>query len=698
MRGERSIPRTPYLATRNSQLDMNRRQFIKKAAPFGLMPLLGAGLPVRTVSATSPYLWNPCNVTDRSIVIVYLNGGNDIFNTNVPLDQYTEYVYHRPDLAISQSELITLDSTLPGNQQIGLHPSLTPFKDLYDNGKLAVVQGVGYDKMNRSHFKSKQNWWEGSAGSEQYSSGWLGRFFDDRYPSYAGIPFTGEPDPLGMLFGNMNEAGFHTASEHSYEITMSGQDSNGFFSVISSLTGDPIPNIPNTDHGTMLQFLENMAASLNLYAGRVQQVFNAGTNDGNAAYPSSSLGNQLKTVAKLLSGGSRTKVFMVSKGGFDNHAGLINVGNTTTGKHADLLSDTFSSVKAFQDDLTAQGLDDNVLTYVFSEFGRKVIQNGSAGCDHGSLSNVFLVGKGIEAGVVGNNMNISDLHKGAPTNSQMQNTYHKIYTTILQDWLGASDTSINDNIFKNASTPYTSQKLNLINTSSIVPPSCYFTPTPITGCACMQVKVFLEGFYDSNTGEMKTDLGGSASFPTSQPYNIAPFNYSGTENFSTLPTDTVDWLLLELRDANNFSVVVERQAVLVRKDGFVMQTDGTLGANFENVNVGDYHLAVFHRNHLAVISANKVELDNTTLVQDFTLTVSSAFGENQLKEINGKFVLYAGDISSNHIIDNTDYNYHQTNQGAGIGYDKGDLNGDENIDSDDYDLWFENRYKLGRVE
>lgn len=677
---------------------MNRRQFIKTAAPFGLMPLLGAGLPVNMVSATSPYLLNPCNVTDRSIVIVYLSGGNDIFNTNIPLDQYSEYFNHRPDLAISETDLITLDSNLPGNQQIGLHPSLTPFKDLYDSGKFAVVQGVGYEKVNRSHFKSKQNWWEGSGGPENYNSGWVGRFFDDRYPSYEGIPFGNDLDPLGMLFGNMNAKGFHTLEQHSYEITMSGQDSNGFFSVISTLTGDPILNIPNTHHGNKLQFLENMAASLNVYAGRVQNVFSAGTNDGNAAYPNSKLGDQLKTVAKLLSGGSRTKVFMVSKGGFDNHGGLVNAGNTTTGKHADLLSDTSTSIKAFQDDLAAQGLEDNVMTVVFSEFGRKVIQNGSMGCDHGSLSNMFVIGKGVEAGVVGTNMNLTSLDRGAPDNAQLQNTYQRVYTTLLQDWLGANDNSINTNIFNNAAVPYTTQKLNLINTSNIVPPSCYFTPTPVTGCACMQVKVFLEGFYDTNTGEMSTALGSSANFPTTQPYNFGPFNYTGTENFATLPPDTVDWLLLELRDANDFSIVIERQAVLVRKDGFIMQPDGTLGASFVNVTVGDYHLAIFHRNHLAILSSNKVELDNATLVQDFSLSTSSAYGKNQLKSVGNIYVMHAGDISANDIIDNDDYNYYQTNQGASVGYDKGDLNGDENIDSADYDLWFGNRYKLGKVE
>lgn len=495
----------------------------------------------------------------------------------------------------------------------------------------------------------------------------------------------------------MDSAGLISSGGNPLFTTLSGQDSNGIYSVISPLSGEPIANLPNSDYGSMLSFLENVATGLNVYSGRVQQVFSAGTNSGNVSYPASGLANQLRTVAKLLSGGSRTKVFMVSTGGFDNHANLVNAGNTTQGTHAGLLQNAFDCIKSFQDDLIDQGLEDNVMTLVFSEFGRKATENNSLGCDHGSLSSMFLIGKGVEPGVIGNNLDLSNLSGGRPSNSQLENTYHKVYATVIQDWLGANDASVNNGVFYNAATPYTTQKLNLINSTNIVPSSCYFTPDIVSVCACVQVKVFLEGLYDDTLGEMKTDLANSASFPATQPYNAPPFNYTGTENFSTLPTDAVDWLLLELRDGDDLTNVVERQAVLLRKDGFVIQTDGTSGANFSNTPEGDYHLAIFHRNHLGILSSSPIETDNTSFVLDFSISLLAVKGRNQLKQIGSTFVMQAGDISGNQIIDNDDHNYQQVNQGTGIGYDKGDLNGDGQIDTADSDLWFANRYKLGEM-
>ena len=675
---------------------MNRRRFLKNTATLGIVPLLGSGLPIKSLAASTPLLPNPCDVTDRSVVIVYLNGGNDIFNTTVPLDQLSEYNEARPSLALPQASLITLDGGLPSNQQIGLHPTLTSFKDLYDGGKLAVVQGVGYPDVNRSHFKSLENWQLGSGGDEKYNTGWLGRFFNDRYPSYGGLPFQNEPDPLAMVFGRMDNTGFHSLSEHTYEINMSGKDENAFYSIISSLTGEPIPTIPSSDHGSMLQFLENLAASLNVYAGRVQQVFSAGANSG-VTYPDSDFGNQLKTVARMLSGGSRTKIFAVTIGGFDTHVNQVDSADTTQGSHAGLLNDTFASLKIFQDDLAALGLEDNVLTVVFSEFGRKLIQNGGYGCDHGSLSSMFVIGNGVEPGVVGNNMNLNNLSGGAPSNVELQHNYHQVYATLLQDWLGADNNSLDNAIFNNAAIPYSSQKVNIINAANIVPAACYFTPTPAQVCACMQVRIWLEGFYDTVSGNMTTDLANALSFPSSQPYNTAPFNYNGTENFATLPTDTVDWLLLELRDANDLSNVIARQAVLLRKDGFMMQPDGTPGVSFDGVLEDDYHLAVFHRNHLAVLSSQIIKLDTANYIYDFTIGDWMAMGRKQQKQINDVFALYAGEMTGNHIIDNDDFNLHQLNQGPDVGYAPADLNGDGNADAGDYDLWFGNRHKLGKL-
>ncbi len=677
---------------------MNRRNFLKTAAPLSIMPLFSGGLPVRSLAATSPYWLNPCNVTDRSVVIVYLNGGNDIFNTTVPLDQFSQYAAHRPDVYLPQNQLITLDNTLPTNQQMGLHPIMSGFKSLYDDGLMSIVQGVGYNLPNRSHFKALDNWLTASGASEQYNDGWLGRFFDDRYPSYNGNPFSGEPDPLGLLLDRMNGTGFHTNEQHSYEITMSGRDNMGFYSVISSVAGEPILNMPNSHFGDMLSYIEGVGNSLNVYSQRILNTFNNGINHNSVTYPDNRLADQLKTVARLLSGGSRTKVFMANIGGFDTHVDQIEQGSTTTGDHAVLLDRVSASIRVFQDDLIAQGLDDKVLTVVFSEFGRKVIQNGGFGSDHGTLNSMFMIGKGVEPGVIGINQDLTNLdNRGSASETQQQYDYRQVYATVLQDWLGANDSSI-DNIFSNTPNSYTGLKVPIINNNNIVPSNCYFTPQPAIVCACMEVKLFLEGFYNNNQGEMTTVIADSASFPTTQPYNIAPFNYNGSESFNTKPTDTVDWLLLELRDAQNISQVVHRQAVLLRKDGYLMQTDGTQGVSFPNIIDGDYHLAVFHRNHLGVISSSTVLLDTSNYMYDFSLGDWKVMGKQQLKPIGNTYALWAGDLNGDHIINNQDYNYYQLNIGSNIGYSKADLNGDGQTDPADYQLWFDNRSKIGELK
>lgn len=676
---------------------MKRRKFLKLGSTLGIVPLLAKGLPIRSLAATSPTWFNPCNPTDRSVVVIYLNGGNDIFNTTVPLNQFSDYANFRADTYLPQNQLITLDSTLGNSQQIGLHPSLTGFKSLYDNGLLNIIQGVGHPQPNKSHFKALDNWLTSSGGAENYYEGWIGRFLNDRYPSFNGLPFTGELDPLGMLFGRMNNTGFHTNAEHSHEIVMSGKDSQGFYSVISSIAGESILNIPNTEQGSMLSFMEGVATSLNVYSQRVQTTFANGINSS-VVYPSTDLGNQLKTISKMLSGGSRTKIFMATTGGFDTHVLQVDQGSSTTGLHATLLQDIGDSVKAFQDDLQALGLANNVMTVIFSEFGRKIVENGSYGIDHGTLGSMFVVGTGVQGGVTGNNVDLQNQdNNGAPNPNQTQYDYRQVYSTILQDWLGANDSSI-DNVFtNNLGNSYTTQKVPIINLSSVVPANCHFTPLVQTACACMQVKVVLEGFYNNTQNEMTTALANAATFPTTQPYNIAPFNYSGTENFTSLPTDTVDWLLLELREADNLTQVVDRQAVLLRKDGFIMQMDGTSGVSFNNVLLGTYHLAIFHRNHLGVMSSIPVALDNATYIYDFTQSTAKAIGQNQLKSIGNIFAMYAGDINGDHIINNQDYNYYQLNQGSNIGYSNADLNGDENNNTQDYDLWFENRSKLGKL-
>lgn len=674
---------------------MNRRNFIQQSATLGLFPLLGSALPLRGLSASTPFLPNPCDISDRSVVIIFLNGANDIFNTAVPLSQFSAYTQFRPSIHLPEQSLLTLDANLPDEQALGLHPRLAEFKNLYEDGLLSMVQGVGYDQPNRSHFKSTENWLTGSGGAlPNRREGWMARFLEDRYPGYTGTPFDGEPDPLALLFGNTISTGFHSAAEHRLEINLSGQDPAGFYTLISSLSGAPLPQIPATDHGSMLAHIQTISNSVNVYASRISDTFNNGTNT--ATYPNSNLGNQLKTIARMLSGGSRTKMFMASKGGWDNHNYINQYGNTTEGTHANLLGDLSTSVASFQNDLQSMGLDNKVLTVIFSEFGRKIIQNGSQGTDHGTLSSMFLVGKGVEGGVVGNNINLSDQdNPGAPNPEQIQYDYRQVFSTVLQDWLGANDDSLQQAFTNNA---YITNRPNFINPGNLVPASCYYTPQPPIACACIQVRLFLEGFYDLQQQRMHTQLLAQNALPSSQPYQVAPFSYNGLESVTTWPANTVDWVLIELRAANDLSNVVARSAALLRADGQLMNTDGTPGISFDDVNDGTYHLAVFHRNHLAVISAEPIPTNTPSFQYDFSTSATQAMGDSPLKLSGQVWAIRSGDADHNHIVNNQDYNLWKTQQGQSAVYDNRDLNADGQIDGNDFQLWRGNRSKLGQLK
>ena len=674
---------------------MDRRKFIKQSASLGLLPLALQGMPFRTAAATSPFYINSCGLADRSVVIIFLNGANDIFNTTVPLNQFAEYVNFRPSIHLPESSLLTLDNSLADEQALGLHPRMGAFKNLYDEGLLTLVQGVGYDQPNRSHFKSTENWLTGSGGSLQnLRDGWMSRFLQDRYPGYNGTPFEGEPDPLGLLFGNTISTGFHTSEEHRMEINLSGQDPAGFYTLISSLGGAPINNIPNTEQGEMLAYLETISNSVNVYASRISETFNNGTNT--LDYPGSQLGDQLKTIARMLSGGCRTKIFMASKGGWDNHNGINTVGATTEGTHANLLGDLSDSIGAFQQDLTAMGLADNVLTVVFSEFGRKIIQNGSQGNDHGTLSSMFLIGNAVEGGVVGNNINLSDQDaQGAPNADQIQHDYREVFSTVLQDWLGANDSSLQSTFINGQ---YFNNRPAFINDGSMVGSDCYFEPQVPVVCACIQVKVILEGFYDTSQQMMRSALAASNLIPFNQPYFGAPFNYDGTETITNLPEQTVDWLLIELREADNIAQIVARKAVLLRTDGQLMEADGTLGVSFENVPDGTYHLAVYHRSHIAVISADPIPANVPTFIYDFTTGPNKAEGDAQLKQMGNVWAMITGDSDQNQLVNNQDYNLWKQQNGQSGVYSSPDLNGDGTINEEDLSLWAANRSKLGQLK
>ncbi len=258
------------------------------------------------------------------------------------------------------------------------------------------------------------------------------------------------PDPLGIQIGDPSpNLGFHTETEHQNVINLSGQDAAGFFSLVQTIGGAPILNVPDSDHGVELEFIMGVENSTSQYSQRISAVFNAGSNFL-STYPTtnnSRLADQLKTIARFIKGGCKTKIYLCQLGGFDTHSAQVDGGTPAVGDHANLLLDLAESIKFFHDDLEGLGLADQVLTCTFSEFGRCAEGNGSDGTDHGTLAPMMVFGKSVKSGVYGTNVNLSNLTNDSQLQG-MQFDYRQVFTTILQDWLGASEDVLMETMFQ----------------------------------------------------------------------------------------------------------------------------------------------------------------------------------------------------------------------------------------------------------
>ena len=461
---------------------MKRRSFVKMSS---LASLSSVFMPNSLSAATafSPLSLHSCaGINERVLVLVRLIGGNDGINTIVPLDQYGDYANLRPTIRIPDTgndAYINLDPTLPAADQVGLHPIMSPLKDLYDNGELSVIQGVMYDDQDRSHFKSTDLWMmggDGTAANNNHGSGWVGRYLEDIYQGVVGNPALFNA-PLALQFAEKKPALLFEGHHHRVSTNLTGQDVAGYYSIVSGIGGAPIANIPNSHHGDLLDYIMDVEKNANAYSQTISTAFANGSNS--VTYPSFNLADQLKTVARLVHGGIQTKVFLVSIGGFDTHSNQIDpTSGVMLGRHALLLDQLAQSMKAFMDDIKALGIDNKILTATFSEFGRKVQENGSYGTDHGGAAPMFIMGSAVNGGVIGTNVNLSE---ATSTNNYQIETkqydYRDVYATILQDWLGA-DTSIVDTTFfdnNNPTVSYTSSKIpTLINSQYKVNPNCYF--------------------------------------------------------------------------------------------------------------------------------------------------------------------------------------------------------------------------------
>lgn len=407
---------------------MKRRDFLKMTAAASA-GIAVSGMPISAMGQESIFgEWLSGRATNGKIMVfVLMAGGNDGLNTVIPLDRYTELANARPNLLINSNDVLSLT----GHANTGLHPAMTGMQSLFNSGKLNIVQGVSYPNNNYSHFRATDIYMSGADASVNSTTGWLGRALENQLPgapqAYPNSTFL---DPLAIEIGSA--ASLFLAGQNGVN-GMSISNINSFYNIVNS-TVDPAPN---SKAGNELTFLRFINQQTNAYNQVIQQAATLGSNL--ATYPTSSLANQLKIVANLISGGLQTPFYVVRQGGYDTHFVQVDSTDSKIGNHANLLGDLSDAITAFQTDLQMLGKDDLVAGMTISEFGRRIIENASVGTDHGKAGPAFVFGKHVNGTVLGTSP-VLPLNATVSDQVPMQHDFKDIYASVLDDWMGMNQT------------------------------------------------------------------------------------------------------------------------------------------------------------------------------------------------------------------------------------------------------------------
>jgi uncharacterized protein (DUF1501 family) len=373
----------------------------------------------------------------RNLVVLYLSGGNDALSMLIPYND-PEYRGRRPVLGIPAANVLQIGSDRAGNA-LGLNPRLAGLKTIFDTGKLALIQRTGYENSSRSHFQGTDIWSTANTANTQ-GPGWLGRYLDTL------------PSPVDPLVG------WSTVRDVPHVL----QANRVGVAAIPSVTGYSFAT-PNGNTGTEAQFARQTATRIASHIpvdvphlafvnGTAQQAFATldrvtavGAYRPAAPYPNNGFGQALQAVAGAMVTGVGTRVFFVQTGGFDTHAGQNT--NQANGAYTNLMATLNDGLFAFYNDLTRQGLFGDTLVLQFSEFGRRINENGSAGTDHGAASVMMALGGGVRGGIFGTAPNL----RSTPDNPTLENNgqdvryetdFRSVYSKIIDSWLGGNSVQV----------------------------------------------------------------------------------------------------------------------------------------------------------------------------------------------------------------------------------------------------------------
>ena len=385
---------------------MERRKFLKNSAL--------ASTALMVPSFLKGYVNNngSRSRSGKILVVVQLSGGNDGLNTVIP---YGNDVYYksRPTLAIPKQKVIKL------NDELGWNPNLAALRSVYDQGQMSILNSVGYPNPDRSHFRSMDIWHTASDSSEFLSSGWIGRYLDNHcngcdIPHYA----LEMDDTLTLALKGIQKSGFALGNIDRLKKT----NDNKFLKAIAQKPHEEGDNIAYL-YKTMI----DTQSSAN-YLHKKSKVHKSKVN-----YPKNRFAKDLKQVSELITADTDTRIYYVTLSGFDTHASQLN-------KQGNLLKQYAEAMAAFIKDLKQNNLLDDTLIMTFSEFGRRVKQNGSRGTDHGTANNVFLMGGNLrKKGFYNEAPDLVNLDKG---DLKFQIDFRDIYANILEDWLGTKTSGI----------------------------------------------------------------------------------------------------------------------------------------------------------------------------------------------------------------------------------------------------------------
>lgn len=412
----------------------SRRNFIRN------LGMIGGGSMLLGNSAVSALGASPLSMAlngaegDRVLVLIRLKGGNDGLNTIIPLFDYDTYANLRPNIRIPENDLITL------TDEFAIPSSLQALEPLWNEGAMRVVNSVGYPDQNLSHFRSTDIWSSGSDADVVDSSGWLGRYLTDLYPTYLTNP---PAVPPAIQIGGFGSLTFNDLDRNSLAVSVS--DPRQLEEIAENGQLYDLNNLPECLYGDQLGYLRSVANSTFQYAEVISDAADAGRNA--VEYPRHGLANSLATVARLIKGNLGTKLYMVTLDGFDTHARQ----DTT---HPQLMMQLAGAIQSFYTDLAAAGWADKVLAMTFSEFGRRVQQNASRGTDHGAAAPLMLFGGEINGSTIqGQRPNLSDLDGAG--NLKFDTDFRQVYATILENWLCVDSSTVNQVMGQNF------QRLNL---------------------------------------------------------------------------------------------------------------------------------------------------------------------------------------------------------------------------------------------